>query len=198
MSQKQKDRRKVEQIIGEFFLCLPAVGVCYLLNSWIECIVTLICVTIFKLAYPTKLHFNKNINCIILSYAILICSSLLSLAFGKNSFSITIIISSAVSYLCAQVAVLQAKAKTFDEIKEPYEQLCERYRLSAEFYADCCTKDRLLARCQELGFSKENTDLAVMLFIEKQKHSHIADILCIQEKSVTTRKQRMKALLNKK
>lgn len=179
-------------------LCIPAVGIAYLYGAWIECIVAMITITLFKLAYPTKLHFDKSYQCVILSYAILLLSSFFSLSFGKNAFSVTILFAGAISYFCAHIGLLQAKAKTFDGIKEPYERLCERYRLTADFNADCCTKESLLSRCEELGFSKDNTELAVMFFIEKRKHGEIADILCIQEKSVTTRKQRMKSLLNNK
>lgn len=64
------------------------------------------------------------------------------------------------------------------------------------FNIDTCTESELIARCKELHFSDENTELAIEFFIRKTKQSIIADRICIDEKSVTTRKKRMKQKLN--
>lgn len=64
------------------------------------------------------------------------------------------------------------------------------------FNTDTCTESELIARCKQLHFSDENTALAIDFFIRKTKQSVIADQLCIDEKSVTTRKKRMKQKLN--
>lgn len=64
------------------------------------------------------------------------------------------------------------------------------------FNTDTCTESELIARCKQLHFSDENTALAIEFFIRKTKQSVIADQLCIDEKSVTTRKKRMKQKLN--
>lgn len=64
------------------------------------------------------------------------------------------------------------------------------------FSTDTCTREELVARCIELRFSKENTDLAIKFFIDKTKQSEIADELCIEEKSVQMRKRRLKQKLN--
>lgn len=65
------------------------------------------------------------------------------------------------------------------------------------FNTDACSESELVARCKKLHFSEENTALAVEFFIKKTKQSVIADRLCIDEKSVTTRKKRMKNKLTK-
>lgn len=64
------------------------------------------------------------------------------------------------------------------------------------FNTDTCTESELIARCKQLHFSDENTALAIDFFIRKTKQSIIADRLCIDEKSVTTRKRRMRKKLN--
>lgn len=64
------------------------------------------------------------------------------------------------------------------------------------FNTDTCTMEELLARCNDLKFNKENTDLAVEFFINRTKQSVIADKLCIDEKSVAMRKMRLKQKLN--
>lgn len=58
-----------------------------------------------------------------------------------------------------------------------------------------CTEEELRDQCKKRHFSRENTDLAVSFFVNREKHSDIADRLYIDEKSVTKRKQRMRAKL---
>lgn len=65
------------------------------------------------------------------------------------------------------------------------------------FNVDTCTEAELLTRCQEIGLSEENTKLAFEFFIKKTKQSVIADLLCINEKSVQIRKKRLRQKLNK-
>ena len=70
-------------------------------------------------------------------------------------------------------------------------------QLAKPFNVETCTTDELLTRCREVGLSDENTNLAVEFFIKKTKQKQIADILCINEKSVQIRKKRLKQKLNK-
>ena len=66
-----------------------------------------------------------------------------------------------------------------------------------EFSVENCTEETLVARCKTLGFSEENTWLAVEFFVKKTKHSKIAAHFCIEENSVSKRKLRLKNKLNK-
>lgn len=72
-----------------------------------------------------------------------------------------------------------------------------RFALNKPFSVDTCTKAELLTRCREVGFSQENTELALEFFIKKTKQSIIADRLCITEESVHKRKLRFRKKLNK-
>lgn len=65
-----------------------------------------------------------------------------------------------------------------------------------KFDVDTCTARELLKRCYALRFSAQNVSLAVKFFILKTPHKEIADKFCINEKSVTMRKWRMKLKLN--
>lgn len=65
-----------------------------------------------------------------------------------------------------------------------------------KFDVDTCTTGELLKRCYALRFSAQNVSLAVKFFILKTPHKEIADKFCIDEKSVTMRKWRMKSKLN--
>jgi hypothetical protein len=81
-------------------------------------------------------------------------------------------------------------------LKKEYKKIINLLEFDKSFDVDLCTKEELINRCAELNFSKENTDLAIKFFIEKTKQSEIADELCIDEKSVQTRKRRLKQKLN--
>ena len=77
-----------------------------------------------------------------------------------------------------------------------YNRIINILRFDKSFDVELCSKEELISRCRELNFSEENTNLAVKFFIEKTKQSDIADELCIDEKSVQTRKRRLKQKLN--
>ena len=78
-----------------------------------------------------------------------------------------------------------------------YEKLKKELENKGDFSADNCTEAELVCRCQELGFSKENTLLCVELFILKTKQSKLSDKYCVEEKSIQRRKNRLKKKLNK-
>lgn len=77
-----------------------------------------------------------------------------------------------------------------------YKQLKQKLEQQKTFNVDTCTEIELRTRCHELRLSETNEELAVAFFIKKTKHSIIADELCINEKSVTMRKRRMREQLN--
>ena len=93
-------------------------------------------------------------------------------------------------------AVITWKIQEIIDIKADYEKLKTTLEANKVFNTDSCTKEELVARCQELHFSKENTELAIKFFIDKTKQSKIADELCVEEKSVKMRKRRLKQKLN--
>lgn len=100
-----------------------------------------------------------------------------------------------INYLIGWVGFTKKQADTY-ELK--YNRLKEKLEKNNEFNTETCTEQQLIVRCRELHFSEENTKLAIEFFIKKTKQSKIADELCINEKSVQTRKQRLKEKLNKK
>lgn len=100
-----------------------------------------------------------------------------------------------INYLIAWVGFTKKQADTY-EVK--YNRLKEQLEKDSEFSVDSCTEKELYNRCREVGLSQDNIELAFEFFIKKTKQSVIADQLCINEKSVQTRKQRLKEKLNKK
>lgn len=83
------------------------------------------------------------------------------------------------------------------DILKSLKQLKETLNQKPNFHTDTCTETELVARCKELGMNEHDINIAIELFIKKTKQSKVADMLCIEEKSVQQRKRRLKQKLNK-
>lgn len=134
--------------------------------------------------YASQYHAKSMVQCMLTSVTLfaLLTTFTLPVSFSIQCSGIFGVLTAYISY---RVSDAQIKLNRYNALIAP-----------KQFNADTCTKDELIQRCTELKFSKENTELAVMFFIDKTKQSIIADLLHIDEKSVTTRKKRMKAKLN--
>lgn len=93
-------------------------------------------------------------------------------------------------------AIITWKIQEVIDMKAEYATLKEKLETEKVFNTDTCTLDELVARCKELKFNKENTELAIRFFIDKTKQSVIADELCITEQGVRIKKLRLKKKLN--
>ena len=93
-------------------------------------------------------------------------------------------------------AVITWKIQEVIDMKAEYLAMKEKLEANKVFNTETCTREELIARCNELHLSKENIELAIKFFIDKVKQSEIADELCIEEKSVQMRKRRLKQKLN--
>ena len=93
-------------------------------------------------------------------------------------------------------AIITWKIQEVIDMKAEYLTLKESLEANKVFNTETCTKEELIARCNELRLSKDTIDLAIKFFIDKTKQSEIADVLSIEEKSVQMRKQRLKQKLN--
>ena len=60
---------------------------------------------------------------------------------------------------------------------------------------DTISEEDLRILCKNKHLNEENSQLAVEFFIKKTKHSILADQYCVEEKSITTRKKRLKKKL---
>lgn len=116
----------------------------------------------------------------------------------ETSIAFPVVFGASIAFISCKIGIVQEKLKDYDYIEPRYNFLVDFYRKETEkkpFDVNTCTEEELRKRCNELRFSQDNTELAVEFFIKKTKHSIIADKLCIDEKSVTTRKKRLKAKL---
>ncbi len=129
--------------------------------------------------FPHTFHCDRIVSCMLITngmfaISITVCPNIQTHAFASILLGYA---------ECWILYLLQTKKMHLQTLHPP-------------FSLNTCTEEQLLARCKQLRFNQENTWLSVELFIKHTKQSELADKLCIQEKSVTTRKQRLKAKLS--
>lgn len=141
--------------------------------------------------YSRQWHASSLKQCFILS--LIIFAFLTTIALPKEySISVAFVLGLLAAYGSYKAGDIQAKLKDYAYIEPIYNELTT----DTAFNTDTCTEAELIDRCRALRFSDTNTELAIEFFIRKTPHRVIADRLSIDEKSVTTRKKRMKAKLN--
>lgn len=183
---------------GFAFVIGLLIGFSFLIGKPIEFILIFLPYFISKNFYTVQFHSKSLKQCFTLS---LMVFALATMAVVPSDFSIifSVLIGCAIAFVSYKVGIVQRKLKDYEYIEPRYNQLVEFYKEATTpkpFSTDTCSRDELIARCNELKFSKENTDLAVEFFINRTKQSIIADRLCIDEKSVVMRKMRLKRKLN--
>lgn len=155
---------------------------------------------ISKNFYEKQYHAKSLKQCFTMSLMIF-AAAIIFVFPVKISMTFSVIIGSGIAYISYKAGAIQDKLRDYDYIEPRYNQLVEFYKAATtqkQFDVDTCTEDELRQRCERLRFGEENTELAVEFFIKKTKQSIIADRLCIDEKSVTIRKMRLKQKLNHK
>lgn len=98
--------------------------------------------------------------------------------------------------ICYFISWVGYTKKQADDYELKYLRIKEELERKSEFNTNNCTEEQLIARCKELKFSEENTQLAIELFIKKTKQSKLADNLCVDEATIRIRKLRLKKKLN--
>ena len=174
-------------------------GFAWLIGKPIEFILIFLPYFITKGLYTRQFHSRSLCECFALS---LIVFALALMACVPKGASITFaaVLGLMIAFISYKVGVVQFKLKDYDYIEPKYNELVDFYKEATTrkpFHTDTCTEEELRERCAAIHLSQENTELSVEFFIRKTKQSVIADRLCIDEKSVTTRKKRLKEKLNK-
>ena len=173
-------------IVTVVAIFLPA----FIFDKWREGAFFFICHWLIRPQFKKQYHHIVPAMCRVITGVVFFFGVSFVLSFEFSMFSAILI-----NYFIGWVGFTKKQADTY-ELK--YNRLKEKLEKNKEFNTDTCTEQQLIARCRELHFSEENTNLAIEFFIKKTKQSKIADELCINEKSVQTRKQRLKEKLNKK
>ena len=173
-------------VVSAIAIFVPA----WLLDKWAEAIFFFMCHWLVREQFPKQYHHIVPATCRLITSAVFFFGVCFVL---PRDFSMLSAIP--INYFIGWVGFTKKQADTY-EVK--YNRLKEQLEKNSEFSVETCTEKELYSRCREIGLSQENIDLAFEFFIAKTKQSIIADKLCINEKSVQTRKQRLKEKLNKK
>lgn len=178
--------------IGGFFTILGLLlGYSILIGKPIEFILIFIPYFATKGFYARQWHASSLKQCLLLSLGIF--AFITTIALPKSySISVAVVFGLLAAYISYHAGVVQFKLRDYAYIEPRYNVLIA----PRPFDTETATESELIDRCRALHFSDENTELAVEFFIRKTPHKVIADRLFIDEKSVTTRKKRMKAKLN--
>lgn len=179
--------------IGGFIVIVGLlIGYATLIGKLTEFICVFLPYFITKGFYARQWHASSLKQCFMLS--LIIFGFLTTIALPKEySISVAIVLGLSSAYASYRAGVIQFKLKDYEYIEPIFNKLTA----AKPFHTDTCTESELVDRCRELGFSDDNTRLAVLFFIKKLKHSEIAAMYSIEEDSAIKSKYRMKKLLNK-
>lgn len=172
-------------------------GFAWLIGKPIEFVLIFLPYFATKGLYARQFHARSLKECFVLSL-IVFGFITVSCVSHETSLMFAVLLGASIAFISCKIGIVQEKLKDYDYIEPRYNDLVAFYEnatKSKPFDVNTCTEEELRKRCEELRFSYDNTELAVEFFIKKTKQSVIADKLCIDEKSVTTRKKRLKAKL---
>lgn len=175
-----------KKVIWHYILAFSSIFICsWLFNKWLEGIA--FCIAHVALRYKFKYVYHNDNYCLLITNFIIWISISRATSLSISLLS-TLLEAMAV---CWVGCIIQEKIIIARQVRDLKKRLEPK-----PFNTDTCSKEELLVRCKELKISKKNTILAVAFFIDKIKHSVIADKLCIEEKSVIMKKLRLKQKLN--
>lgn len=162
----------------------------FIFDKYIESILFCISHHLIRCAFKKQFHSGKTAVCLTFTIGIAWIGI-------SNTLPLELSIVSSIP-ICFIISFLGFIAQDRLDLYIVNKELKQKLENKGEFNTDTCTKDELIARCKELGFSQETTNLAIEFFINKTKQSKLADNLCINEKSIQQNKRRLKKKLNKK
>lgn len=159
-------------------------------GKWIEGIVFFFFHWFIREQFPKQYHHIIPAMCRLITSVVFFFGVSFCLPLALSLFSAIPI--------CYFISWIGFTKKQADDFEVKYLRLKRELEKKSEFNIETCTKEQLIARCNELHFSNDKTELAIEFFIKKTKQSELADKLCVEEHSITRRKMRMKQQLNNK
>ena len=110
--------------------------------------------------YSTQYHATSLKTCFV--YSLLVFLFILTIALPKElSISVSIILGCGIAYGSYKIGTIQKKLKDYAYMKPRYEEMTS----PRPFSCVSCTEAELIARCKELHYSEDKTELAVEFFI---------------------------------
>lgn len=167
---QKKARRKsfkIEQLIGELIIYAPLIILSYYMHTLLSCIITMICVFIFKQFFYYGLHLYRWYGCFLLSYTLFITLSLIYKGLGattpflENQPMLLVIICIGVAYLNHYAGVWQHKL-TYKDI----------YAMSSE---------ELYNYCRTKGLDESYCQIAQVIIIKRLKGQALYDAIGYSE-----------------
>jgi predicted membrane protein len=184
-------KSKTKNTILAIFTSVVAIFVPALIfGKWIEAIFFFFCHWLIREQFPKQYHHIVHAMCRLITSIVFFFGVSFILPFELSLFSAI-----PINYFIGWVGFTK---KQCDDYEVKYERLKEEIEKKSEFNTDTCTKEQLIARCEELHFSKEKIELAIEFFINKTKQSKLADKLCVEEHTIAKRKLRIRKQLNNK
>lgn len=184
---KIKIRNFIKYQLWVYLIVFASILLCsWIFNRWIEGAMFCVAHTVIRNAFDKQFHFNKTAYCLILTCAIIWFAIPLTLSVAVSLLSSIPIAFSIcfVGYLAQdRIDLLKATRKSKLDLKN-------------------CSRDEIIKICNELGYSKDKQDLAIMFFVDRLKNKQIWEILCdthrnIEWSSVNKAKYRIKQELKK-
>ena len=173
-------------------------GFAWLIGKPIEFLCVFLPYFATKGLYARQFHARSLKECFVLSLIVFGFITVFCVS-HETSLMFAVLIGLVIAFISGKIGDVQLKLKDYEYIEPRYNWLLRFYTKATEerpFNVEDCTEEELKERCKALHLSAENTELAIEFFVRKTKHKIIAERLCIDEKSVTTRKKRLKAKLN--
>ena len=199
VTRKQYERIKTAYRVGGFILIVSAL---FAFSLFVKKSIEFVCIFLpyffTKGLYSNQWHSKSMKECMLLSFCIFAFAICITM---DRAFTITfsLFMGIVMAYISCKAGIIKFKLEDYAFIEPRYNKLVDWYNEATKpktFNTGTCTLDELVNRCKELRFSQENTNLAIEFFINKTKQSKLADAFCVQEKSITKKKQRLKEKLN--
>lgn len=179
------------RIGGFLFVLTTLLTYAYFVDKIVEFVLIFLPYFITKGFYSAQWHSTSFKSCLLLSISIF-CFLITIVMPKQYSILCAVLLGLTTAYLSYVAGKIKIKLNDYDTlIKAQNAEIQPK-----QFNVDTCTEEKLINRCKELRLSQENTELAVEFFIKKTKQSILAEKLFVEEKSITTRKQRLKKKLN--
>lgn len=178
------------EILGYSTAILASLLSALIFNKFLEALFFIACHTLIRPQFKRQYHHIVQAMCRLISAIIAFVG--ISAVLPKHLSFLSAIV---INYFIGWVGDIKA---TSDYYEVKYRTLKNKLNKKKEFNVDNCSKEELIARCKELRFSEENTNLAIEFFINKTRQSILANKLCVGEHAISTRKLRLKKKLNKK
>ena len=184
LPKRLKTEKFIKEQLWQLLLVVAFVALCaWILEKPIEATCFCVAHVVIRANFDKQYHSSETRICLFITSLVVFFGILLCLPIDISLLS-TIPIAFSVAFVGYLIAYkIEVEKEKAAATKIP-------------FNTDTCTEAELIDRCRSLHFSDINTELAIEFFIRKTPHRVIADRLCIDEKSVTTRKKRMKSKLN--